>query len=389
MNFFENITFRHTQTRSDTTINNDSVSITETQDMATNSMPDISDDEDELIQNLRDKVKTQALQLISAHKEIEVLSLEITNLKCINKDLLMKNELLKKITISPTKHTSPTTTPKKRSSPQKTSKQNTVTKPKEQKKSQTTSTQIQTNILPVFSDTTMEINNTEVTNIHKYAEKKRNTRAEIRLPQQHKPNMCILSANKQNKVLSIAEDTTMKQYNLCHYLTPEVGIRELLKGIHTKLADYTRRDYCVIFIGEDDFKISINYSKLVSDIRNTLNAVTHTNIIICLPTYKYNTHSNMYNWRVRNFNHILYNDVSTHKYAYVLDSNADITYDFNSFYRRSGKLNNFGMESVFMCLISLINDIQYFTSNNVNNNIKVLTTHEPTYIQETNNQLFR
>ncbi|KAF9421676.1 hypothetical protein HW555_002357 [Spodoptera exigua] len=203
--------------------------------------------------------------------------------------------------------------------------------------------------------------------------------------EQHKPNkICILSTNKENKVLSIAEEMIEKRFNFCHYLTPGGSMYNLLDGIKTKLADYTKNDYCVILIGEQDFKISNNYYKLTVDIRNTLIDITHTNIIICLPTYKYNINSNMYNWRVMNFNQSLYQDNQKYKYAYVMDSNANIEYDYNTFFRKSGQINNYGLRTIFVSIIKLIKDIQCLNSQSQRQHLITLTPHEPTHPLFTN-----
>lgn len=111
MNFLENITFRRTRVQSEPT-NEDSDIISQTLNYTSNSMPDISDDEEEhKIKTLNDEIQMLKSQLNSAHKEIEILTLENSKLKQTNEDLVKKNTIYKKITDSPLKHRS--LTPKK------------------------------------------------------------------------------------------------------------------------------------------------------------------------------------------------------------------------------------------------------------------------------------
>lgn len=54
-----------------------------------------------------------------------------------------------------------------------------------------------------------------------------------------KHKMCIPSSNKKNNVLSIAEETFDNSLYLCHYLTPYGCTKQLLKGLDTKLLQFT------------------------------------------------------------------------------------------------------------------------------------------------------
>lgn len=380
MSLNENITFRRVRTQSDSNPKK-SYNDSETDiDVTACSMPDISDDEEDQIKVLKNKLETQALQLISAHNEIEALTLEISDLKRVNNELMIKNDLLKKITNSPAKQKH--TTPKKTSLSQKKNKQTQTEKnrtisedatPQLHTETQTAS-QPEVNITKSCPNTIAQPQTYHTKPLEPYRSNK----------------MCILSMNKYNRVLSIAEEMINKQFDLCHYLNTDGNISSLLNGIDSKLSDFTVDDFCVIFIGENDFIVSKNYAKLVLDIRNTLSQIVHTNIVICLPTYKYNSHCNMYNWRVRSFNNLLYQDVITHKYAFVLDSNSNISYDYNTFYRHSGQLNNFGFRTIFVDLLSLVTSISMHDNKmNTNSNLKILTEHKPTNNIVMNNWLFR
>lgn len=117
MNFLDNITFRrtHVRTQSDPVVDDSGDIISQTLECTTNSMPDISDDEDnDEVRRLKDEIKKYEAQLNSAHREIEILTLENNQLKLSNEDLIKKNNLYKQVaTNSPIK--SKANTPKKKS----------------------------------------------------------------------------------------------------------------------------------------------------------------------------------------------------------------------------------------------------------------------------------
>lgn len=88
-----------------------------------------------------------------------------------------------------------------------------------------------------------------------------------------KNKICILSTNRQVKLLPIAEKCLKNRFEICHYLTPGAGIRELMNNLEKKLTDFTFNDYCVIFIGEKDFFITEDYVDLVLKIRETTSKI--------------------------------------------------------------------------------------------------------------------
>lgn len=163
------------------------------------------------------------------------------------------------------------------------------------------------------------------TSIHKDKNKNNST---------NKANICILSSNKYNKTLSTIEDVLSERFQLIHYLKPNCGIMELLQGITSKLDNYTFEDYCVVFIGDEDFKSSKDYFGLVLCIKEALQKIQHTNIILCLPTYRFNKH--IFNGRVESFNNMLYWDPEIHEYAYLLDTNLNLDYSKHLYRAYSG-----------------------------------------------------
>ncbi|KAL0860061.1 hypothetical protein ABMA27_010376 [Loxostege sticticalis] len=176
--------------------------------------------------------------------------------------------------------------------------------------------------------------------------------------------ICLLSCNKQNNMLHIARNSIKNYSEICHYLTPNGNTEELLSGIDKKLTGFTLNDYCIIMIGDEDFRKTRDYISMIYLIRESLKLIVHTNIIICLPTYKCGPLKNMFNWRVESFNNLLYLDVMTHKHAYILNSNKNINYDYSMFRRHIGIINDRGMYTIFENLNNLITDIEFYNHNN-------------------------
>lgn len=303
MNFLDNITFRRNRTKSDsntTSIENESLTSTESPiDGTTTSLPDISDDEDNQNTQLKKQLERLTTELNSAHNKIESLSLENTNLMRINQELLEQNEHYKNMTCSSSK-----------------------------------------------LNTSLNQNNVKNCKSIVINEPQANTTTIVQQNQNKQNKICIISANNCNKVLSIAEEK-INNYNIYHYLKTNCGTQQLLKGLKNMLKDYTMEDFCIILIGEDDFKTTNDYFELIYNIRSTLKEIDNTNIILCLPTFKFNSSSNLFNWRVENFANLLYLDIMTHLHAYLLDSNLHLTYDNRMFNNLTGRLNNNGMRTIF------------------------------------------
>lgn len=171
-----------------------------------------------------------------------------------------------------------------------------------------------------------------------------------------KSQICIISTNNTNDIMNTAKNT-LRNYDICHYIKTKCGIQELLKGIKSKVMNYTMRDYCIILIGEEDFRTTDNYFNLIYNIRSALQEIDNTNIIIGLPTFKFNNRSMMFNSRIENFNNLLYLDIMTHFHAYLLDSNLHLTYDATMFDEWTGKINNYGIKTIFDDLKQLIEEI--------------------------------
>lgn len=340
MNFLENITFRRKRSRGSESNHDDSNSGNNTTlNCTTNSMPEMSeDDENNQIKILQDKIDDLTSQLNSAHREIEILSLENSSLKQSNEDLSRKNNLYKQIARSPIKQKS--TTPKK-------------TQLKQAKHTQTdenigNSTSInqddKTQTINVVRNSSH--NNTVTGNVIKPNQKQS--------PRKNK--ICILSSENNSRICKLINSTSLpNSYEICHYRKPNCNLEHLLDNVDGKVENFTKSDFCIIFLGEENFKRTQNYIELVVIIRKKIVHLKHTNFIICLPTFKYMNNVNiMFNSRVENFNNLLYMDAQTNNYAYILDSNFNLPYTFDTYSPHYGTLNKRGLQLIISDLIELI-----------------------------------
>lgn len=202
-----------------------------------------------------------------------------------------------------------------------------------------------------------------------------------------KNKICMISTNKHNPILSITENYLCDKYEVCHYLTPGVGVRHLLYNIENKLTNFTKNDYCLIVLGENDFyDFDYDCYDLILYIRKKCIALDHTNILICAPTFKCGYNDDIFNWKVEKFNKLLYNDIQKYEYAYLLDSNLNLSYDYDMFNRHTGRVNNYGLKIIFQDLYNMLVQINEF--NKCINKISTPIQNEyPT--ANSNNDFFR
>lgn len=166
-----------------------------------------------------------------------------------------------------------------------------------------------------------------------------------------------LKPKKQNKQARLCFVTSGRRYNIlrnmdrceyysnfkrCNYIIPNVGVEILIRDIQKKICGFTKEDYCVIMIGETDFYETQDYMALVTRIRETLESLEHTNIIIAAPTYICG--APVYNSRVETFNTLLNRDIYNHHYAVFFDSNEELTLDLFSDF--TGKIRNAGVQNI-------------------------------------------
>lgn len=350
----ENITFRKRQTSVsldsivDLSVSTDENDIT-ILDTTLMSLPDnLHNNENELVNNLNEEIKILKMQLMNAQQEIENLNAENYRLKSDLKNV----QTCKNICLSPEKKikTPSSTRKKKQESPirldieSKRSDSNKTKSSCNNKGTQTTylNMEAQTQTKSVTSLPLRCVSNKTST---QHLEKEQKI---------FKNKICLISANKTNKILTIAKDTFLNT-EICHYITPQCGILQLISDLKNKIVSFTKLDYCVILIGEEDFRKTNNYIEIVFEIRKTLQEIQNTNIILCAPTFKCNDFSEMFNWRIETFNYLLYLDIDTHKYAALLDSNLKLSYDYSMFSQYTGRLNDVGMKNIMNNILLLMN----------------------------------
>lgn len=171
--------------------------------------------------------------------------------------------------------------------------------------------------------------------------------------------LCVISNRKNNGVLSAMECTFESNVKYCHYNTPNRSIKELLNNLEEKLMNYTMKDYCVIFVSEVDLNDTQNSIQLVNFIRESLSKITHTNKIVCLPTYICG--ALIYNYKVEMFGNLLAMDMQSNNYAYIFDTNRNLT--LSMFSRNSGKITKFGIRAAFQSLKNFMLEINNYLLN--------------------------
>lgn len=378
MSFFGNITFRKNRPHSESEVTAEEINASETTvNASTSSMPEISDDEEESRKQLESEIKLLKQQLQTAHEEIINLNLENSQLKTDILELQKKQEICHKVTKS-LKYDC--VTPKRKKDKSTTlSKTLATTKPTTSAKNGDVSNPGK--LISVSTQTTPKFNSS---NKAKKSPKARGKLSNnVSKSTKPKSKICIISSNNTNKILRTAEDT-LPNSSILHYSSPGAGISYLLEKTQKNVKDFTMDDYCIIMIGEEDFLTTNNYIDLVYLIREELQKIKHTNVILCVPTFKCNEHSDLFNWRIETFNSALYMDLQEHKHAHALDTNLNLTYDNNMFHRYSGQINNYGTKVVFDDLAKLINSIKKKGSVQIN---KQKNTNDGTI--DTPTQLFR
>lgn len=382
----DNITYRKTYKSSSftdlsSTINSSDKSIIDTTMM---SIPDSLNDNTDLINDLNEQIKTLKMQLSSAHQEIENLNIENFRLKSDLQNMIKTTNTLKIICSTPNrKNMSPA---QKIKTLNLDTNQSCETIEETLSKSQTNRVvnnpimlhkETQTTILDKLSPQTnppTEMNKTpSVDNISNCHINHRATNEIIELTsttnsnimnrtegatcpnyttlttqmkttkQTPKRKLCILSNSNLKGRLHDIEDIFAANFKYCSYHLPNCTLERLLYNINNKLHNYTLNDYCIILIGERDFKQTDTFIELVQHIRECLQPITHTNIILSVPTYKLG--APIYNYKIEMFSNLLHLDILNNKYAYIFDTNYELTYDM--FSSKTGSITNYAMKQIF------------------------------------------
>lgn len=212
---------------------------------------------------------------------------------------------------------------------------------------------------------------------------------------QVKRKILIFTTNKTNPITTIASSIFEHNSNFCHHVyNSNIGTGQLIRAMKQHTKKLSQDDYCILMIGEKDFRSSSNYRNIVDDIREELSSHNHKNTIICLPIYRCNEHSEMYNWRIETFNSLIYNDIRKHGYAMLIDSNRNLTYSYEMFLTKSGHINNKGMATILKDIYSFITGNTLFSieetqDKTCRNHTKVSTQEEPINNTENDTQSFR
>lgn len=180
---------------------------------------------------------------------------------------------------------------------------------------------------------------------------------------QDKPKVCIISANNKNKILTTADRIISDEFSIIHYLKPRGNTMYLMNEIDKHLTGFTKRDFGIVFLSEEDFNQTNDYFSLISGLKEKLLNITYTNVILVLPTYKFGEGFNIYNWRVSTFNNLLWFDNEAHRYAYILDSNSNLKHNCSMFNEYKGTLNNFGLNLIFNDLVEFMTLISCYCSS--------------------------
>ncbi|KAI5643084.1 sterile alpha motif (SAM)/Pointed domain-containing protein [Phthorimaea operculella] len=161
--------------------------------------------------------------------------------------------------------------------------------------------------------------------------------------------------NNKHTITKFVLGNSNSSLEVCHYIVPKVGIEILLQNIEKKISAYTLNDFCVVMIGDADFKTSLNCDVLIDCIRKRLEKLKNTNIIIVGPEYKLG--AAYYNSRVSSFNNGLKDSIVKHKYGYFYDINSDLTLEMYS--NTTKTLKNKGMRVIIQNLLKYISHQQF------------------------------
>lgn len=395
MNFFENITLRRTRTKSlsETTANdvstNDVSCNNMTLDGTTNSMPNISDDEEnDKVQDLLREIGELKSQLLAAHEEINNLSLENSELKQTINNLNKKCQIMKNATlnlsteIGTPKRNVRLSTPcrKQHSKTDLDLSQNTVQGGCEQG---SMSNKVKTTLK--FVKETSECHQKNARNSSQLQHKKRNKLCIVSnenskysicetppvtviSPDLKKNKLCILSNIRSRNAVQVIEDTFGQNFTYCHYMFPNSSTERLLNNIDTKLLDFGLDDYCIIMLGEKDLKTSSNCLHMVETITKCLKHIINTNVIVCSPTYILG--SPIYNYKVEVFNNLLAKEINSGSYAYYFDTNSYLSFDM--FSSVTGTIKNSAIIHIYRKIMEGIKiDIDYYHNSTTLTNLNV------------------
>ncbi|PZC74714.1 hypothetical protein B5X24_HaOG207339 [Helicoverpa armigera] len=347
MNFFENITFRKKPKDSTKTSLNGTNANSTSIDGSTDSLPDISaDDNTLLLQQLKLQIEDLTTKLDAAHEEINYLSLQNNELKRSLREVTSKGDILQKQTaksknkITPNKKLRLTTPP---------SSSQDITPIKQQNdQARTTSTPLkQITLSPSSAQSPQQLTSNDQD-------------VKSKTSQNNKNKLCILNTENKKGSLSIIEDTFSKHFDFCHHIMHNCSTKILVQDIDQKLENFTIRDYCIIFIGQTDVKEENKHLSIINELKDSLCRIKHTNIILCLPTYV--TGAPIYNYKAELFGKLLCLAFQNNDSVYLFDTNYYLTLEMFSV--TTGKINKLGLKNVYNWILdNILVDLKMLSDN--------------------------
>lgn len=179
--------------------------------------------------------------------------------------------------------------------------------------------------------------------------------------QKQKNKLAIMSSGCTKGTLPLIEEVFSDSFQYCHFLLPNVITEDVLSTIEHKLKGFSINDYCLIFIGENDLK-NDDFIGIIEKLRKYLIKNTHTNLVVCAPTFICG--ALIHNYKVELFNNLLCWDINNNRYAYFFDSNHTLSLEMFSI--NTGKINKHGWKNIFEQIRSNITyDYEVFSSNEV------------------------
>lgn len=360
------------------------------------SIPDSLHDKSDNINDLSEQIKTLTKQLQSAHLEIENLNSENFRLKSDLQNMVKTVNTYKKICSTPErKSIAPGSSAKKcKILPNKTSnvqmttrKENTLHSCSFSCPNTTINADKETQTCDTNNQATSKLATTQIKstpfnkNITEHTRKMTSTATK----RKQKNKLCVLSSQKSKGSLSIIEDIFSDYFDFCQYVFPNGTVKELVSDIENRLRNFNLNDYCILVIGENDLKDDKKYISTINMIKEAFQRVTHTNNIICCPTYI--TGAPIHNFRVEMFNNLIHLSIQNNKYAYLFDSNDGLSLDMFSY--MTGKINNQGIRNIYERIMNnILVDIDTFNEFDINtiNSTPDITTKSPQ--NEINTQFF-
>lgn len=377
---FDNVTYRKRQTAGslDSTID---LSITTYENEGTlldttmMSLPDSlhNSSSGDTINNLNEQIKMLQMQLMSAHQEIENLNCENIRLKSDLQLSLKSAERYKNICLTPDrKINTPSSIRKKQFREQKTP----VTQYKNYNKAKKSSQMLDKETQTIHGTTDSQAQSQY--DVQSSSQKCRIANKNVtgtKLTSKPKNKLCVISSGCTKGTLHLIREIFSDHFDYCHYLLPNTATKDWISNIEHKLQNFTLSDYCLIFISENDIK-NKEYINLLDNLNNSLKSATHTNNIICTPTYIKG--ALIHNYKVELFNNLLCLDVKNREYAYVFDSNAYLAHEMFSY--KTGIINKNGWRKIYEKIMSnILIDYKLFSAQEQQ---VIVPMHQTTEIDE-------